>query len=71
MPIKNESVYKGKNSLRPNPTTADPARGDHAYLQEPILVGHFGGWGASPTVVNGLPTPNPKPGGLGLHDCPE
>lgn len=71
MPIKAKSPY-GKNSLRPNPQTADPNRPTPLqYLQESILVGHFGDWGASARVVNGLPTAGAtKPGGLGLYSSP-
>jgi hypothetical protein len=57
----------GKDSLRPNPSTADPSKGDLAYCQETILVGDFGDWGASPTVVNGLAKPGKTtPKGKGL-----
>jgi hypothetical protein len=55
-----------KNSLRPNPETADPAKGDMAFGQETIRIGHFGGDDASASRVNGLPsTEPPKPGGKG------
>ena len=71
MPIKKDSEYKEKNSLRPNPKTADPSRGNQAFLQESILVGHFGdGWAASPTFVHGKAKTGQKPGGLGLDDSP-
>lgn len=71
MPIKKDSEYKAKNSLRPNASTADASRGEMTYLQEVISVGDFGSWAASPTVVNGLPKPNPKPGKLGLDEDPQ
>ena len=75
MPIKKDSEYT-KNTLRPNPHTADPDRGDHAFLQEVINVGHFSrpndgsadSWGASASVVNGLAKTGIKPGSLGLED---
>ena len=59
-----------KNSLRPNPETADSSRGDLAFAQEQTSVGHFGDWNASGTVVNGLPSEGPaKAGDLG-HSYP-
>lgn len=54
MPTPKFPDYK-KNSLRPNPETADPSRGDLAFAQEVISVGDFGSWDASATVVH----PNP------------
>ena len=54
MPTPKFPDYK-KNSLRPNPTTADPSRGDLAFAQETISVGDFGPWDASAKVVH----PNP------------
>ena len=73
MPIQKDSPYT-HNSLRPNPVTADPSRGDQAFLQEVINVGHFDkagegavGWAASARIVNGLPKPGMKPGGRGLN----
>ena len=67
--------YGEPNSLRPNPSTADPSRGDHAFLQETILVGHFltdgsaQSWGASARIVSGLPKPGShRPLGVGLTD---
>ncbi len=48
-----------KNSLRPNPETADPSRGDLAFAQEQTSVGHFGTWDASANVTNGLPPEGP------------
>lgn len=55
-----------KNSLRPNPETADPSRGDLAFAQEQTSVGHFGTWDADANVTNGLPPEGPaQPGGHG------
>ena len=53
----------GKNSLRPNPDTADPSRGDLAFAQEQTSVGHFGTWDASAKVTNGLPPEGPAQAG--------
>lgn len=65
MPTPKFPDYK-KNSLRPNPKTADPSRGDLSFAQEETSVGHFGGWDAHANVVNGLPPEGPaRPGGLG------
>jgi len=58
MPLPKFPKY-GKNSLRPNPETADPSRGDLAFAQETILVGDFGTWAADANVVNGLPPEGP------------
>lgn len=61
--------YAEKNSLRPNPRTANPEIGELLSRgQETILVGHFGSWDSSATVTNGLTKPGQKAGALGLHD---
>lgn len=55
----------GKDSLRPNPDTADP-EAKVPFAQETIRVGHFGDWDASARVVNGLPPEGPaRPGDHG------
>jgi hypothetical protein len=65
-----------RNSLRPNPDTADPAKGRLAFAVPPALVGDFGGdattpgnttigdfgGGASPRITNGLPRGTDKAG---------
>lgn len=64
MPTPKFKKY-GRNSLRPNPHTADPSRGDLAFAQETIRVGHFGNWHASARVVQPeIPETPMRPGGL-------
>jgi hypothetical protein len=54
MPIKKTSDYKKRDSLRPDvPKLANDASLKNA--SDTINVGDFGSWGASATVVNGLP----------------
>lgn len=67
MPTPKFPDYK-KNSLRPNPKTADPSRGDLAFAQEETSVGHFGSWDADANVVNGLPPEGPAQAGDHGHE---
>lgn len=53
-------VYR-RNSLRPNPHVAEPARGDLAYAQGTIMWGDFGDDGAAVRPALGLPPTSPPP----------
>ena len=44
-----------KEALRPNPHTAEPARGIMAFAQGSVLAGDFGGDGAQVRPAIGLP----------------
>ena len=58
MPLPKLPHYK-KNDLRPNPSAADPTRGDLAYALGPVLMGDFGDDSAAVRPALGLPPTRP------------